>query len=249
MARFYSNHEINKMDKRLDEDELLNTQKYKNDLKKALNDEYHRINIDSAKKRAVNQRMDYDGFHQMVLGADLKGLKKDDISNIVSQKNCIMNSSLVNKKLGEEVDVISKNFIQGVDLIDKDKQITIESTDNKVDYKTFVKQWKAFKTNSEKVDYLRSHSSEFESILNSTTLIDADFFTDVLYQCGICEKKDSIILGCVKILLQNKQIMNLKKFISKKTKALYDMLDNSLGENEIVLLEEIRKIINTQNPI
>ena len=35
-----------------------------------------RVNVDSAKKLAVMQHMDYDGFRQMVLGANLKPMKK-----------------------------------------------------------------------------------------------------------------------------------------------------------------------------
>ena len=38
--------------------------------------------MDSAKKRAVLQHMDYEGFHHMVLGANLKPLKKGEAENI-----------------------------------------------------------------------------------------------------------------------------------------------------------------------
>lgn len=38
-----------------------------------------RVNVDSAKKLAVMQHMDYDGFRQMVLGANLKPMKKGQI--------------------------------------------------------------------------------------------------------------------------------------------------------------------------
>ena len=41
-----------------------------------------RTNVDSAKKRAVMQHMEYDGFRQMVLGAHLKPIKKGAASNI-----------------------------------------------------------------------------------------------------------------------------------------------------------------------
>jgi hypothetical protein len=41
-----------------------------------------RTNVDSSKKRAVMQHMDYDGFAQMVLGAHLKPIKKDAANNI-----------------------------------------------------------------------------------------------------------------------------------------------------------------------
>ena len=38
--------------------------------------ENKRTNVDSSKKIACMQHMDYDGFHQMVLGANLKPMKK-----------------------------------------------------------------------------------------------------------------------------------------------------------------------------
>jgi len=44
----------------------------KNELIAAQDYENHRTNVDGAKKRAVTQMMDYNGFHQMVLGADIK---------------------------------------------------------------------------------------------------------------------------------------------------------------------------------
>ena len=41
-----------------------------------------RSNIDGSKKRACMQNMDYDGFRQMVLGANLKTIKPDEAQNI-----------------------------------------------------------------------------------------------------------------------------------------------------------------------
>ena len=46
-----------------------------------------RSNIDSAKKRACLQHMDYDGFHQMVLGANLFPIKKGAIDTIYRESN------------------------------------------------------------------------------------------------------------------------------------------------------------------
>ena len=49
MARYYSEYEIAKADKQLNTD-LLNNDKYKKDLKVAINEENHRSNVDRAKK-------------------------------------------------------------------------------------------------------------------------------------------------------------------------------------------------------
>jgi hypothetical protein len=225
MSRFYSNHEMAKMDKNLNEDELLDTQKYKNDLKKALNDEYHRVNVDSAKKKAVNQRMNYDGFHQMVLGADLKGIKQNEISNIVSNKNSVMNSSLVTKRLGEEVDVISKNFIN----VENAKNEIMQLNPEKVDYSIFVKQWKSCKTMDKKIEYFLLQN--FANIISGVSFLDADFFGDFLQQCGMylkdkSENGSSIITGLF-LITEHKSFPGLKKFISKKVKNLYNEIDEN----------------------
>jgi hypothetical protein len=246
MARFYSKHEMAKIDKNLNEEELLDTQKYKNDLKRALNTENHRINIDSAKKKAVNQRMDYDGFHQMVLGADLKGIKKDEISSIVTNRNTIINASLISRKLGEEVDVFSKNFISTGNP-EKDK-IKIGERDNSVlDYKAFTKMWKGLSSTGDKIALLNGHVEQFENILEGN-LIDADFFTDVFYQAGLFLKENSegiaSVLRVLGILIDNKQFLGLKKFIGKKVKTVYSEIDlDKFDPDEKKLVENIKQLI------
>jgi predicted transcriptional regulator len=62
--------------------EALNLESVKHQLPEAINEEHERSNVDSSKKRAVMQQMDYDGFHQMVLGAHLKTLKQGEVENI-----------------------------------------------------------------------------------------------------------------------------------------------------------------------
>lgn len=58
-----------------------------NDMKKELQAsikyEEHRDNVDAAKKKAVKQLMDYNNFHQMVLGADLKPLKSTEVKELI----------------------------------------------------------------------------------------------------------------------------------------------------------------------
>ena len=63
-------------------EELLTVDAVKRELGSTINEENKRINVDSAKKLAVMQRMDYDGFHQMVLGANLKPMKKGEAEKI-----------------------------------------------------------------------------------------------------------------------------------------------------------------------
>jgi Dynein attachment factor N-terminus len=55
----------------------------KSELFESINDENKRINIDSAKKRAVLQGMDYDGFRQMVLGANIFPIKSKEFTELI----------------------------------------------------------------------------------------------------------------------------------------------------------------------
>ena len=63
-------------------EELLNMNELKKELKTEMNVENKRVNVDSAKKLACLQHMDYDGFAQMVLGAHLKPLKQGAAASI-----------------------------------------------------------------------------------------------------------------------------------------------------------------------
>lgn len=56
-----------------------------------INWESKRVNVDSSKKRAVMQGMDYDQFRQMVLGANLIPMKKDSVMSIVKPGDSTMN--------------------------------------------------------------------------------------------------------------------------------------------------------------
>lgn len=60
--------------------QLLTTEHCRNELHHEINEENKRVNVDSAKKKACLQHMDYDGFHQMVLGANLMPTKPGAIN-------------------------------------------------------------------------------------------------------------------------------------------------------------------------
>jgi hypothetical protein len=65
----------------------------KAELHAALAVERDRKNVNDSKFRAVEQRMDYDGFRQMVLGANLKCVKKGEYQAITDNAiNSVYNS-------------------------------------------------------------------------------------------------------------------------------------------------------------
>ena len=54
------------------------------ELEDSIKYEEHRKNVDTAKKTAVKQLMDYNNFHQMVLGADLKPIQTKEMKELVN---------------------------------------------------------------------------------------------------------------------------------------------------------------------
>jgi hypothetical protein len=250
MARFFSNHEMKKIDKKLSEENSISTQKFKQDLKKEINKENHRINVDSAKKRAVNQRMDYDGFHQMVLGADLKGVKGNDIISIKMDKP-VMNSVLTNKKFSEKVDYGEKNYIyiNQKEEEDNEKNILIKNLEelklqeeSEISIKNFIKQWKA---TNDKISILllfkKINEEEFLIMLN-TEILQSDLFISLINEIGNellkkCNSEEiktkeeiTFYLNCLKSIIDNKLFNSLKKFVGKKHKLLYSEIDEKKDE-------------------
>ena len=57
------------------------------ELQKDIDWDNRRTNVDSAKKLAVMQHMEYDGFRQMVLGAHIKPIKKGEAASIYQNKS------------------------------------------------------------------------------------------------------------------------------------------------------------------
>ena len=74
-------HKLYKKDLEFDIDDL------RTELADSIKYEEHRDNVDRAKKTAVKQFMNYDGFHQMVLGADLKPVKSTELKELVDMNN------------------------------------------------------------------------------------------------------------------------------------------------------------------
>jgi len=236
MSRFYSKHQINKTDNQLNEENLLDTLKYKNDLRSAISNENHRVNIDSAKKKAVMQRMDYDGFHQMVLGADLKGIKSKEMLNLKSN-DTIINNVMIKKKLNEEIDCSKGNFV----IADDKKNFKENSTKTekilneenlKENYKNFKKNWKAKQTPIEKISMLfELNNSEVFASMIGIEMMEADIFIDYIFSMGcfilseeylaLDSNRKLFLINCLKAIVDSHYFLSLNKFLGKKQKLVY----------------------------
>ena len=71
--------------------ELLTTSAVRGEIVNEINEENKRVNVDSAKKKACMQHMDYDNFRQMVLGANLMPVKPGAINIYKAQQNMEFN--------------------------------------------------------------------------------------------------------------------------------------------------------------
>jgi hypothetical protein len=255
MSRFYSKHQINKTENQLNEENLLDTLKYKHDLRSALNNENHRVNIDSAKKKAVMQRMDYDGFHQMVLGADLKGIKSKEMLNLKSN-DTIVNNVMIQRKLNEEIDPskgnfviadIKKNFTQNLNQTEKN----FDQENLKEFYKNFKKNWKAKQKPIEKISMLfKLNEYEVFASMISIEMMEADIFLDYIFNMGcfilseeylaLDSDRKMFLINCLKAIVDSQYFLSLHKFLGKKQKQIYKEINEKKNE---ILTEECSAVL------
>lgn len=266
MTRFLTKHEIDKKERQLKEDILLSASKYKYELKDAINIENHRINLDSAKKKAVIQGMNYDGFHQMVLGADLKGSNTQELMDL-KPKGIIMNTVMTGKMLSKENDLMAGNFVinnEGDQISLENKfekfNINLEEKFNMKEYlRNFKRAWKSYKTTEEKIAYLLSIELNFAEMINSD-ILESDFFLDLLSNVGsyilnhckdstLSENKQKIdkLSDHIESIINHKNFNGLKKFVGKKQKLNFIEINENKGDffkNEESLLEKFNTFID-----
>ena len=244
MARYYSEYEIAKADKQLNTD-LLNNDKYKKDLKVAINEENHRSNVDRAKKKAVSQYMDYDNFHQMVLGADLhNGMNLNDVIDIKPEK-AILNSISENKEFENKVknDLFLKNFVK-----DDNKKIINFKNDDDITIQKFKKNVKNFNSVDDKINYIFNNVNieKFKELFN-VNIIDSDLFGDLIYNFGLylnnlneINDKSKFLIECLNIIENAAYFNKLKMFIGKKHKNIYnEIIEKKTFENSIDIFNKI----------
>ena len=249
MTRFYTEYELKKQEMKLNEALFEITEKYKEDLKVAINEENHRSNVDRAKKKSCEQYFDYDKFHQMVLGADLKGMKLDEVIKVEPDKAILNPISEVKNKCKPQ-DIFSGNFVPVVE--NSKKNIVYDNTMN---LNKFKNEFKKFDTPINKINFIYDNFTKetFFELFNVDT-IDADLFTGLILNIGLYLKdakeqvkndKNIFLFECIDILEKTKYFQKYKMFIGKKHKAPYkDILDNKEFIQSIPNAEEvINKII------
>lgn len=246
MSRFHSKHEIAKQDMKLKSQNIVDSTKYKDDLKIDINKEYHRINVDSAKKKAVMQRMDYDNFHQMVLGADIKGLRPEEIVYVKFDKTeKVLNNVATKEKLCKEIDVLEGVFTdksveeQKNDASARNKIIAQLNAQTLTKYKYEIISIEDIEV---KFDVLKSihldcsigifmsHAAPIEPKLFTQLLILVIYMLNSLKET---EDSSSLIEMSYNLLVSLaglENLKNLKMFINKQTKEALKLIHSNLKQ-------------------
>ena len=249
MTRFHTEYELKKQDKRLTDALLNDPESFNTELKDGINKDNHR-----AKKKAVSQYMDYDGFHQMVLVADLKGMKMVDVTEI-KPDHVILNTVVEKAKLSEQTnDIFYRQFVPE-NLNKQQQKVMLENNSDKerLNINKFKLQWKKFTNVNDKINFLCDNiysSDEFKQLIN-VKIIDADIFVDLIYVIGqflnnnisVSTDKDNkikFLFDCLMLLEGMDYFKKMKMFIGKKQKAEYETL---FLKECIINNEKLNKII------
>ena len=239
MTRFYSEYEIKKQDKNLSEALFDNTDKYKEELNIAINEENHRSNVDRAKKKSCAQYFDYDKFHQMVLGADLKGMKLDEVIKIEPEKAILNPISEIKNKQQHNGNFSNQKFFSS-NILQNDS----------INLNKFKIEFKKFESPLNKINYLYDNFTKerFYELLNVDNL-DADLFSSLILTIGTylkevdkSEKNDKVnfLFDCLDIIEKTKYFSKNKMFIGKKHKEPYkEILNNQEFIHDIPNADQI----------
>lgn len=268
MSRFYTEGEIKKYDAKLKTSETTDISNLKTKLKEDINREYHRVNVDSAKKKAVLQRMDYDGFHQMVLGADLKGMRPEEIIYVDFKKNeKVLNNHKIRENLIKPLDVLENVFVnteeKDVESINsKEVKIELDFKETSIDLFNKLNNLTNEETDQALIIYFQIHKKiKFDEFFRINSSIEPKFFIETikhiysiieLLNSGFDDKElfiaivdviNALIAGLKKITILPK----LKMFVSssfKKSVEAFNFDLNNFNINKIkTLVEELILLI------
>lgn len=120
-------------------------------LQSALSYEEHRQRVNDSKFRAVAQRMDYEGFRQLVAGADLKCTKAGEIERMADARDSVFNSTFR----------------------------TAAAPTSASTRQSFHSSWRRTRGPRERLELLKALDEDSRDATLSTTL-EADFFGDLV---------------------------------------------------------------------
>ena len=121
----------------------------------------------------------------MVLGADLKGMKMDDVIKIEPDKAILNPISEIKSKSNNPQDIFSGNFVPIEPKTKKNKIL-----DDSMTLSKFKIEFKKFETPANKINYLYDNfNKELFLELFNVDIIDADLFTGLILNIGLYLKE------------------------------------------------------------
>lgn len=243
MTRFFSQGEIKKLEAKLKEQDTDDINILKDKLKEDINNEYHRINVDSAKKKAVNQQMDYDGFHQMVLGSDLKGLRPEEIVYIDFKNNQrLLNNQKTKDNLLKKVDVLENMFAENLNkkenkndnnikeiIITDDKEIKIKSNEIRTKLSLLDSSDNGELAQFFYLIYEVKKTISIKRFFVSVSPIEPKFYSDIL----------KLLISGFSFLMENE--IDDKDFIHEISEICYEIVECL---NDLSNLQKLKMFVN-----
>jgi len=229
----------------------------KQELENSINEEHKRVNVDSAKKRAVLQHMDYDNFRQMVLGANIKPVKTTEMNDLMGMTNqrSVMNaaSSISFSNKGEN----SGNAVL------PEGNLDINESQNARDFKKYFDR--ILKLNCEQMDRLNIAVKYLENIPKETysKVFGLDFAVDDLMKIAnvfveYCQGVEKLPIESAKIFVDFfadlSELESFKtsilKWLSKQEKeklaqvfTLYEEKTKELESDQENIKEDIKNCV------
>ena len=182
----------------------------------------------------------------MVLGADLKGMKLDDVIAIEPDKAILNPISEIKNKCNPK-DIFSGNFVPNIQNNKVNKIL-----DDTMTLSKFKIEFKKFENPNNTINYLYDNFNKdlFFELFNVDS-IDADLFTGLILNIGLYLKdtkeqvkndKNEFLISCIETLEKMKYFQKNKMFLGKKHKAPYlELLNN---QNFVDSIPEAKEVIN-----
>lgn len=168
-------------------------------LQSALTYEGHRQRVNDSKFRAVAQHMDYEGFRQLVLGADLKCTKAGEIERMSEARDSVFNSNF-----RQSESVAAPAFSRH----------------------TFQSVWRRTQDLRGRFEILKNlEETDRDTLL--TTALEADFFAELV--AVLTTVNDPSVGALVGKIKESAHYARSLKMLSRKERAGWEELVNSLA--------------------
>lgn len=213
-------------------DKDLNFSALKSEVVQSLKEDDHYTNVDNAKKLAVQQCMDYENFRQLVLGADLKPMKTNEVQTLTSFQNKKYDVSEKPVKLSN-IDVDKKttnlqanktNRIETIKTFRDFKKI-VDGMEKPIDKNEIDKIINSLK-NAETANKVVSIDFDAQYLMKLLKKMDEEQYNEYLIEVLVCISKTKNFKNLIKQMLSKNEKALIKKMIIKYNDEYKQDVDN-----------------------